>query len=48
MSTKQIEESAVEIRERIGRVDIVSGSNAFAHNEDPSKIIEGAKEIKVW
>jgi novobiocin biosynthesis protein NovU/D-mycarose 3-C-methyltransferase len=35
--------TAGEIREAAGPADIVTGSNAFAHNEDPAKILEAAK-----
>jgi SAM-dependent methyltransferase len=35
--------TATQIVEQTGRADIVTGSNAFAHNEDPGRILEGAK-----
>ena len=38
-------ETATALRERIGAVDIVSGSNAFAHNDRPELILEGAKQL---
>jgi novobiocin biosynthesis protein NovU/D-mycarose 3-C-methyltransferase len=37
--------TAGEIREAAGPADIVTGSNAFAHNEDPAKILEAAKIV---
>ncbi len=39
------EEAAGEIKDRIGAVDVVTGSNVFAHNDNPEIILEGAKEI---
>ena len=36
-------ESAAGIVERSGKADIVTGSNAFAHNEAPARILDGAK-----
>lgn len=33
---------AEELRDRLGPADIVTGSNAFAHNADPSTILEAA------
>jgi novobiocin biosynthesis protein NovU/D-mycarose 3-C-methyltransferase len=39
------EQTAGEIRERAGLADIVTGSNAFAHNEEPERILAGAKAI---
>jgi SAM-dependent methyltransferase len=38
-------ETASAIRERIGAADIVTGSNAFAHNDEPEKILEAAKTV---
>ncbi len=35
-------DTAASLRERLGPVDIVTGSNAFAHNEKPGLILEGA------
>lgn len=35
-------DSARAFRDRLGPVDIVTGSNAFAHNADPRKLLEGA------
>jgi len=32
--------AADEIRERAGLADVVTGSNAFAHNEEPERILE--------
>ena len=34
---------ARSIRERVGRVDVVTGSNTFAHNDHPEYILEAAK-----
>ncbi len=34
-----------EIRDSAGEADIVTGSNAFAHNEDPVKILDAAKDV---
>lgn len=34
-----------EIEERVGPADVVTGSNAFAHNEHPDRILEAAKEV---
>jgi SAM-dependent methyltransferase len=36
---------AAEIKERIGPADIVTGSNAFAHNDHPEIILEAAGDI---
>ena len=36
-------EVARQLVDRVGPVDLVTGSNAFAHNENPRAIIEGAK-----
>lgn len=33
---------ARSIRERVGPVDVITGSNAFAHNEHPESILEAA------
>jgi SAM-dependent methyltransferase len=37
--------AAEEIRERAGLADVVTGSNAFAHNEDPFKILDATKTV---
>jgi hypothetical protein len=37
------ESSAEEIRNRAGLADVVTGSNAFAHNADPGRILSGAR-----
>ena len=37
--------AAEEIRERAGRADVVTGSNAFAHNEHPEWILDAAKAV---
>lgn len=34
---------AMGLRESIGPVDLVTGSNAFAHNEDPGEILNAAR-----
>jgi SAM-dependent methyltransferase len=34
-----------ELRERVGQVDVVTGSNVFAHNADPAGILETADSI---
>ncbi len=34
-----------EVRERIGTVDLVTGSNVFAHNDDPGEILETAQAL---
>jgi SAM-dependent methyltransferase len=39
------EEYAIAFRERTGPVDVVTGSNAFAHNDQPEKILEAAKIV---
>lgn len=39
------EQSADELLERGGPADVVTGSNAFAHNDDPVAILEGAKRV---
>jgi len=36
---------ATQIRESIGRVDLVTGSNAFAHNADPGLILEASEQV---
>ncbi len=38
-------EIAQELRERIGQVDVITGSNVFAHNDCPERILEGAKAL---
>ena len=38
-------ETADEIRERVGPADVVTGSNCFAHNENPQAILEAAKRL---
>jgi SAM-dependent methyltransferase len=38
-------QAAREIVERAGRADIVTGSNAFAHNEHPEWILDATKEV---
>ncbi|PYQ27677.1 MAG: hypothetical protein DMF56_18885 [Acidobacteria bacterium] len=38
-------ESARAIASEYGRADIVTGSNAFAHNDHPEAILEGAREL---
>jgi novobiocin biosynthesis protein NovU/D-mycarose 3-C-methyltransferase len=37
--------TAEALRERLGRVDVVTGSNAFAHNDRPERILEAARAI---
>jgi hypothetical protein len=37
--------TAAAIRDRIGLVDVVTGSNAFAHNDHPETILEAARII---
>jgi SAM-dependent methyltransferase len=37
--------AADEIRERAGLADVVTGSNAFAHNEEPERILEATKAV---
>jgi novobiocin biosynthesis protein NovU/D-mycarose 3-C-methyltransferase len=39
------ESTADVIKERVGQADVVTGSNAFAHNDRPELILEGAKHI---
>ena len=36
---------ARSIRQRVGPVDVVTGSNAFAHNDNPVEILEAAKIV---
>ena len=36
---------AESIKERLGQADIVTGSNAFAHNDKPEEILKAAKRI---
>jgi SAM-dependent methyltransferase len=38
-------EAAEEIRERAGLAEVVTGSNAFAHNEHPERILDAAKAV---
>lgn len=38
-------ELAREIRSRWGAVDVVTGSNVFAHNQHPGGILEAAREV---
>lgn len=37
--------TAKQIRERVGAVDVVTGSNAFAHNDSPELILEAANIV---
>lgn len=37
--------AARAIRQRVGPVDVVTGSNAFAHNDNPVEILEAAKIV---
>jgi SAM-dependent methyltransferase len=37
--------TAKEIQERHGQVDVVTGSNCFAHNADPGAILEAARAV---
>lgn len=39
------ESIAGAIRDRVGAVDVVTGSNAFAHNANPEIILEAAKKV---
>jgi SAM-dependent methyltransferase len=39
------EELGESIRSRLGAADIVTGSNAFAHNDEPEKILKGAQRV---
>ena len=36
---------AESIKQRLGRADVITGSNAFAHNDKPEKILKAAKFI---
>ena len=36
---------AESIKKRLGRADVITGSNAFAHNDKPEKILIAAKRI---
>jgi len=38
-------EVAQSIRDRVGPVDVVTGSNAFAHNDNPVAILDAAKTV---
>jgi SAM-dependent methyltransferase len=38
-------ELATRIADRIGPVDVVTGSNAFAHNDEPERILEAANAV---
>jgi SAM-dependent methyltransferase len=38
-------QTATRLVDRIGRADIVSGSNAFAHNDHPEKILEASRAV---
>jgi novobiocin biosynthesis protein NovU/D-mycarose 3-C-methyltransferase len=38
-------DTARTIRERVGAVDVVTGSNAFAHNDSPEVILEAANTV---
>jgi len=38
-------DAAREIRKRVGPVDVVTGSNAFAHNDNPAEILEAANVV---
>jgi novobiocin biosynthesis protein NovU/D-mycarose 3-C-methyltransferase len=38
-------ESAKTIRSQYGAMDVVTGSNCFAHNADPTTILEGARTV---
>jgi SAM-dependent methyltransferase len=37
--------TAAAIRDRLGPVDVVTGSNAFAHNDRPERILEAARVV---
>jgi len=39
------EETAKALQSRLGSVDIVTGSNAFAHNDQPEKILAAARAV---
>lgn len=36
-------ETARQVVERVGKADVVTGSNCFAHNRDPGPILDGAR-----
>jgi SAM-dependent methyltransferase len=38
-------ETVDELLGRIGQVDVITGSNVFAHNEDPARILEAADAV---
>lgn len=38
-------EAAQNLRERLGQVDLITGSNVFAHNDRPELILEGVKTL---
>jgi SAM-dependent methyltransferase len=38
-------ETAAAIVSRVGKADVVTGSNAFAHNDRPDRILEAAREM---
>jgi len=38
-------ELAGEVRDRFGRMDVVTGSNCFAHNADPASILEASRDV---
>ena len=39
------EKTASEVLDRAGPADVVTGSNAFAHNDDPTPILDAAKMV---
>ena len=39
------EETAESIKTKLGTVDVVTGSNAFAHNDQPGKILQAARRL---
>ena len=39
------ESTSGDIKKRLGMADIVTGSNAFAHNDNPEKLIKAARNI---
>ena len=39
------ESTAAAIEQRLGKADVVTGSNAFAHNDHPERILKGARRI---
>jgi SAM-dependent methyltransferase len=39
------EEMASRVREEYGPADVVTGSNAFAHNDEPERILEASKIV---